>query len=133
MVELKDIAELEVLHKALMSARFADAPSDPVLLGSPYLALIHSSILDEIVDHYRRNSQMGIAARWDKWRELSVDRREWEVVRRCLSQPDSGWARLPSDELKRDLIRTCFEPFRASSALVDRMVEEIDHETSNDG
>lgn len=66
MVELSDLVELEVVHRALMAARFAESPSDPVLLGSPYLAIIHSSIVDEIVAAYREKGQAGITARWEQ-------------------------------------------------------------------
>lgn len=100
MVELSDLVELEVVHRALMAARFAESPSDPVLLGSPYLAIIHSSIVDEIVAAYREKGQAGITARWEQWREISKDCRKWMIVRDQLSSPEMGWRRLSQGYFK---------------------------------
>jgi hypothetical protein len=126
MVEFRDLVELEVVHRALMAARFAETASDPVLLGSPYLAVIHSSILDDIIAAYRKDGKLGVAARWDKWRELSKERNEWAIVKGRLSLPEMGWQSIQSCDEKCELVRTCFEPFRVSQALIDEMVADLD-------
>jgi hypothetical protein len=94
-----------------MAARFAENPSDSVLLGSPYLA------------------KFGEATRWDEWREFSTDRLEWDVVRKRLSLPEMGWNNLPDNAAKRDCLMTCFEPFRVPPELIDELVQELDQVT----
>jgi hypothetical protein len=128
-VELKEILELQLVHRALMAARFAENPSDSVLLGSPYLAIIHSSVVDEIIAAYRSEAKFGTAARWDEWREFSKDRLEWDVVRKRLSLPEMGWNTLPDNAAKRDVLMTCFEPFRVPPELIDELVQELDQVT----
>jgi hypothetical protein len=131
MVELRDLVELEVVHRALMAARFAAAPSDPVLLSSPYLTVIHSSIMDDIIAGYQRDGRGGIAARWEKWRDISKERSEWEVVREGLLIPEMGWRSVPNLEEKRELVRTCFEPFRVSRELIEEMVADLNQATNS--
>jgi hypothetical protein len=122
MVELKELIELHLVHGALLAARFAENPSDSVLLGSPYLAIIHSSIVDEIIVAYRSEAKFGEATRWDECREFSKDRLEWDVVRKRLSSPEMGWKNFPDNAAKRDFLMTCFEPFRVPPELIDELV-----------
>jgi hypothetical protein len=121
MFEVRDLIELQVLQKALMVARFSG--ESPVLLGSPYLSILHTMIVDEIIARYRADTRLGDAARWVEWRQLSKDRREWIQVRRELSEPAAKWSAVAD---KADHLRTCFAPFEVSDELIDEMVMLLD-------
>ncbi|WP_427885157.1 hypothetical protein ACQHIV_23530 [Kribbella sp. GL6] len=122
-VELKEYAELLAVHRALMAARFVDEPETPTLLGSPYLAKVHSGVVDEMTALCRREGRFGEAERWEDWREMSRGRAEWGVVRRRLG---AEWGSLGSREDKRDYLGLCFQPFRVSAELVDEMIADLD-------
>jgi hypothetical protein len=126
MLVLENVVDLLVVHRALMAARFTMNPTSPELLGSTYLASVHSEVVDEISAAYRREAKFGEAARWDQWRELSKDRNEWDVVRARLSEPDGGWETFPNQDAKRDYVTICFQPFRVSGELIDEMILELD-------
>jgi hypothetical protein len=125
-MEMKDRADLLLMHRALMEARFAKNPSDRVLLGSPRLAEIHSSLVVEIVEAYRSEGKGDEAVGWEKWRELSSDRLEWEAVRHRMSHNPASWDRFAGVEAKRDFLRICFEPFHVADELVDELIEHLD-------
>ncbi len=127
MFEVRDLVELEVLQKALMVARFSG--EDPVLLGSPYISVLHTMIVDELIARNRAEGRQGAAADWEKWRTFSKDRREWNHVRRELSRT---WHRLPALDTaeKADYVRSCLAPFEVSAELVDEMVRLLDEPTS---
>jgi hypothetical protein len=99
--------------------------SRPDLLGSTYLAAIHSWVVDEISAAYRRQAKFGEADRWDQWRDLSKERFEWDVVRRRLRDPDGGWATFSDEDAKRGYLVICFEPFRVQPELVDELIVDL--------
>jgi hypothetical protein len=130
-VEFRDVLELEIVNRALLAARFAEDPIDPLLLASPYLAIIHSSVVDDLAAAYRRDGKLGNALRLDEWRIFSKHRPEWNLVKNRLASPEMGWQRLEDVGAKRELLLTCFEPFSVADGLIDELIEELDQLTVN--
>jgi hypothetical protein len=124
--EIRDLIELQVLQKALMAARFSG--DDQVLLGSPYISVLHTMIVDQLISQNRAEGNRGGAAGWEKWRQFSKARREWDHVRTQLSRPRGGWPNIPQPE-KADFVRSCFAPFDVPAELIDEMVMLLDQPT----
>ncbi|KAB2340546.1 hypothetical protein F8566_44220 [Actinomadura rudentiformis] len=84
--------------------------------------------MDEIIAAHRSDAKEGPASRWEKWRVMSKQRHEWDVIVHRLASPEMGWKNL-SLAGRRDVVLTCLQPFEISDELLGEMVAEIDRLT----
>ena len=123
MFTVEKYAELLALNKAMMEVRFLGGDIDTALRGSPFLADVHSRVIDELIDYHRQRGEDGKVASWEKWRVFETRTLE---IRSVIEYLLPLWGSSDSMDLKRQALTTQMHPFVYNDHDVDRLYEELD-------
>jgi hypothetical protein len=122
-VRLSGYPELLAVHRALMEAKFREAPNDPVLLGSPLLADVANRVVDALIGLDSQRHGSAGRDRWVEWRQLSPERREWKLAIQAVSSAES-WSKWSQAE-RRSYVITVLAPFTLDDPSIEAFLEEI--------
>ena len=121
-VLVDDEVDLLYLQRALMEARFARDPVDPVLLGSPRLAEIHRYLVDELIALDERKPGVRPPSGWRTWRRFSTREREREIIVRRLKAENIS----QMDERSRlDYLQVVTAPFETTDVELRQLLSDI--------
>lgn len=100
-LNVNDQAELMVLLRTVMEAKFRGTGSDSEILGSPLLAGMANRIVQALIAIEKERGQYS-EARWQSWLKLDPTRREWKVILKRV-KGISQWSLWSAEERSRFL------------------------------
>ncbi len=124
MVEISNIYELLAVHRALLELKYIEHPNSPEVVGSPFVAQVAHRILDALIDHERRQENTDGVKKWETWRLLDEDRREWKAIERQI-KASSNWGRMNEDQ-KRQYVLDIAIPFKLASEKLAALITKGD-------
>lgn len=122
-LNLKDIHELETLHKALIEAKFPNGEPNTSLSASSILSKICNEVLDNIIDYYKQIGNESRVSSWQNWRLLHQDRREYKMID-SLIRKNPQLKDLDSQLLDEHL-QSLVSPFRIEKELYQTFLDSI--------
>jgi hypothetical protein len=114
---VSDPTELLALHRALMEAKFNDAPNAPEVQASPYVAAVSHRTLDALIAAEEARGNHRSADGWREWR--AGDAHDW--LRRFVLARLADYPRL-TEAQRRESVRLLAAPLVVTDAWVDAVV-----------
>ncbi len=115
--------ELMALHRALMEAKFSESPNDLAIQGSSLLSKIANNVVESLTAmDIERDGESSIA-KWQKWREVIPERREYQIVQAKLKS-ESSW--IEWDNSKQvEYVQSLFSPLQASEEIISALLNSM--------
>ncbi len=118
MFKIENFEDLELLHRALLEAKFNNSPNDECIMGSKPLAKIICQITDILFEEYvKQDGEDRVSTFWNPWRKMSESRREWQLIKNEIKNIDT-WEEF-DDEAKKDYITILASPFIVDEAQIE--------------
>ena len=101
--------ELQVLHRALMEAKFAERPSDTAIPGSPYLADMANRVVAKLSE---------LDPSWTEWRKARGHEEMLAIVKRHIEEC-RRWTEWTKEE------KVCYVNILLSPLVADEQLLEV--------
>lgn len=120
------------LLRIILEAKFHDEPEDDGLSGSEPLSRIGDQLFACVVARDVERLGDEVAERWQRWRMLTPERREWKVAcERAVSAFGREWDTLPLSDWKEPM-RNVLLPFEVTDGMLMQLVEDVDQLVATD-
>lgn len=114
------------LLRIILEAKFHDDPDDTDIGGSGILSRIVDQLLDCIVARDIEQLVDEAAERWQRWRTLTPERREWQVAcEYVMSKCRREW-RSWALTMRMHMMQTVLCPFAINEAMLLQLVNDVD-------
>jgi hypothetical protein len=125
--QITDYYQLIALHKALIHAKFARKPIDPIISGSPLIADIANQIIETLIQMEIERGNPKAAENW----KIKIDPsgEMWQIALSRVSPDDKVWQKWTQEE-KEYYARLLLSPFLFDDNLLLEFVRQV-HERSN--
>lgn len=125
--QISDYYKLLALHRALMQAKFARNPIDPVISGSPFIAEMAEQIVNTLV---AMEVERGYPERAEAWKiRIDPNGELWQIALSRISSADettfAAWGKWSFEE-KKHYAKILISPFIADDGLLQKFVQEAD-------
>jgi hypothetical protein len=117
------IEQLLVLQRGLLEAKFSPNPRDSALQGSPILAELTSSIVQEIRERYALEGDENRVNQWTEWARWSKRTVERRLVRDHLRELEA-WEKMSADS-RYAYVRALIAPFEASDGEIAELIHDL--------
>lgn len=115
--------ELMALHRALMEAKFSESPNDLAIQGSSLLSKIANNVVESLTAMDIEKDGESSIAKWQKWREVIPERREYKIVQAKLKS-ESSW--IEWDHSKQmEYVQSLFSPLQASEEIICNLLNSV--------
>ena len=120
-----DEAELRVLLKALIEAKFHPAPECREIQGSPYVASLCERVVEAIAGCEESKGKFGNAERTRAWYREGRNESVLRAVRRQIAEHANTklWLEWPTEK-RADFVRVLLSPYVADDGLVNELIED---------
>lgn len=125
-VTISEHAELVVLHKALIEAKFHPEPENLLISGSPYIADICNRVVDALIEIESQKNHLKYDG-WMQWLDIKRQKTFWNRAIK-YAQEFNRWDKLTIDE-KRRYVQCLLTPFRFDEGDITKFINEVE---SND-
>jgi hypothetical protein len=115
--------ELMALHRALMEAKFSESPNDLAVQGSSLLSRIANNVVESLTAMDIEKDGESSTAKWQKWREVIPERREYKIVQAKLKS-ESSWIEWDQSE-QIEYVQSLFSPLQASEEIISALLNSI--------
>jgi hypothetical protein len=115
--------ELMALHRALMEAKFSESPNDLAVQGSSLLSKIANNVVESLTAMDIEKDGESSTAKWQKWREVIPERREYKIVQAKLKS-ESSWIEWDQSE-QIEYVQSLFSPLQASEEIISALLNSI--------
>jgi hypothetical protein len=121
--QVNDYFKLIALHKALMHAKFARNPIDPIISGSLYIAEIANQIVETLA---QMEIERGYPERAQDWKmRIDPSGEVWQIALSRITNADTIWVKLNLDE-KTQFARLLLSPFEYDDSLLQKFAQQVD-------
>ncbi len=115
--------ELMALHRALMEAKFSESPNDLAIQGSSLLSKIANNVVESLTAMDMEKEGESSIAKWQKWREIIPERREYKIVQAKLKS-ESSWIEWNRSK-QIEYVQSLFSPFQASEEIICDLLNSV--------
>jgi hypothetical protein len=118
--------EVRALLRCIVAGKFNQAPSDPEVLTSKFVARIANDLLDIIKsEDYKRWGQVA-ADRWMTWEKMDPNRPEWVIsLKNCGLYFGVHWSKM-SESDKSFMVKCLFSPYKLTDDLAKYFSAAVD-------
>ena len=120
----RDYYKALALHKAMLEVKFYTELEDKTILGSPFISETVEDNLSFIIESLEKKGDFLGVEEWGEGRNLSKDRREWDLLKKRLYSVDYEWSKFNKSK-KIEIIKIFSAPFRLSKDLVDELLVKL--------
>jgi hypothetical protein len=112
--------ELMALHRVIMEAKFSLEPNDAVIQGSPLVSAVANRVVGALIEIEVGKEGESARLKWQKWREMSYERREYQLIQSKLKS-DTSWKAWNIDE-KVKYLKDLASPLQISDELISELL-----------
>lgn len=131
--QVSDYYKLLALHKALMHAKFARHPIDPIISGSPFIAEMAEQIVSTLA---AMEIERGYPERSKDWKmRVDPDGEIWQIaLSRIFTQKwvSDKWKSWPLGE-KKNFAKLLICPFMIDDDLLLKFIQDADQKMQEQG
>ena len=121
--QVTDYYKLMALHKALMQAKFARHPVDPIISGSPLIADMANQIVETLAQMEIERGQPERAQDW-KFR-IDPSGEVWQIALSRINPNEKMWQKWTLEE-KKQFCALLLSPFEFDEELLLEFVRQAD-------
>ncbi len=115
--------ELMALHRVVMEAKFSIDPNDSAIQGSPLVATISDQVVEALMNIEISKEGEASRVKWQKWREISPERREYQIIQAKI-RAEASWKAWSFDE-QTGYIKILVSPLTISEELINELINSI--------
>ncbi|BAZ04017.1 hypothetical protein [Calothrix sp. NIES-3974] len=112
--------ELIALHRVVMEAKFSTDPNDPVIQGSPLVSTVANQVVEALIEMEVEKEGEASRLKWQEWRQLSPERREYQIIQAKLKS-DFSWKKWNPDEQVK-YVRDLASPLQVTDELISNLL-----------
>jgi hypothetical protein len=112
--------ELMALHRVIMEAKFSLEPNDAVIQGSSLVSAVANQVVEALIEMEVGKEGEPARLKWRKWREISYERREYQLIQSKLKS-DTSWKAWNVDE-KVKYVKDLASPLQISDELISELL-----------